>query len=498
MGTLARSSFSLVWLLLWCPVERSVAGPSSRSRKTKRDDEDANKVALPHHSFTTPLIFAEVLNDWRLSGASIVERERLLLHPSVSERAAFFWNKAPLLTNDFEITMSFRVMGEKDVTKVVDSQSFAIWYVYENISASYDEKKMIQAPDWLAGLVQEGMSFTGFKSKFQGFGAVFSMVDAKNTPKAVVSGIWNDGSRDLAFGPGKDAPTADGKAIDFRNTMNAAQFRLRVKPHSVVGYLKQTPSLSWNECFNIDRRGKPATPAAGGYIGFTAWSGASAPPSTTSDTVQITQLEAFNFDTTSIGEEMVDVSKQIQEAYRDMLTDESRHFVDQKSQTEHLARLEGMLKQHLDTAKPEDEKMFRDLEGLQDRVRRLDENCKTLTKELKIIVGADGSTDSSGGLKDEIVGLRRLLTKDSTLHREKLETVERNIKEVKKKKEHALRPDVLDEVAKQTATMESTLAGRGFLSVWVMLAIIIILAVFGGLFWDKMKHMEKKQGGLIM
>merc|ERR1712070_1228600 len=122
-----------------------------------------------------------------------------------------------------------------------------------------------------------------------------------------------------------------------------------------------------------------------------------------------------------MGEEMTDVSKAIQEAYRDMLTDEKRHFSDQKSQTEHIGRLERMIAEHINTTIPADEKMFQDLQGLQNRMQRLDEDCRLLTKELQVVVGSDGSAHS--GLKDQIIGLRRLFVKDVASDRRKLEAV---------------------------------------------------------------------------
>jgi hypothetical protein len=482
MGAPARAGPLLAWLLLCCPVERGAAGPR------KKKDEDTSKVAMAHHSFATPLAFEEVLSDWRVSGASIVERERVLLHPSVPERAAFLWNKLPVLSNDFEATVHFRVTGPKDTSKVTLDQSFGLWYVYENISQQdiYNETAIIRASSWKAGMDELGFTFSGFKAKFHGFGGILSMADANKVPKAMVSGIWNDGDRELVYGPGKDAPAANAKGVEFRNTMNAAQFKIRVTPTSIEGHLKQSPSLSWNECFVIDRKKDPVKP--GGYIGFTAWSGTSAPPYTVSDTVAITHFEVYNHDTTSIGEEMKDVSKEIQEAYREMLTDDNRHFADQKSQKEHIARLVQMLSEHANSTGPADQKMFEDLQGLQDRMGRLDEDCRTLTKELQVLVGPKGDV----GLKDEIVGLRRLFIKDSASHRQKLDTVQKNIAEVKQRHIDASKPEMFTEVAKQSEHLQATVNSRSSQSVGMLLAIIGAIIVIGCLMYNRMQYYERK------
>merc|ERR1719382_2065725 len=85
----------------------------------------------------------------------------------------------------------------------------------------------------------------------------------------VVSGIENDGTRTLVYG--EHVPTTEAKRFDFLNTLNAAQMKIRVKPDAVEGYVKESPSLSWQESFRIDRTADPVKP--GGYIGFTARSG---------------------------------------------------------------------------------------------------------------------------------------------------------------------------------------------------------------------------------
>jgi len=478
---------SLFWLLLWCPLERTFA----KGGKKKKDKDTETKMAVPHHSFSVPLTFDEFLNDWGVSGASLVERERLLLHPSVPERAGFVWNKAPLLTNDFEATLHFRVVGPKGMEKAVSDQSLAIWYVYDNVTAGYNETSLIRANSWKAGLEEFGMTLSGAKAKFNGVGAILSMADTQSgTPKASVSGIWNDGDRELSYG--KDVPTSNAKAIEFRNTMNAAQFKLRVTPTSIEGHLKQSPSLSWTECFKIDRTSSPVK--AGGYLGFSAWSG-SASPEKVSDLVSFSKLEVYNYDQTVVAEEMKDVSKDIQEAFREMLTDENRHFVDQKTQSDHLNRLTRMLHQHVDTSKPADDKMFQELSGLQQRVGKLDEDCKTLTKELQVLVGPKGGASEAGdhkSIKDGIIGLRRLLVKGSESHTQKLEMVQKKMTEVKQKHIDASKPEMFAEVVEHGEKMHSTVKSSGSQTTWMLLAIVFAIVVIGGLMWNRMVYYERK------
>lgn len=481
---LSRLATLLLVFFLACLLQRIEAGKKGRK---KDDDNGTKKVAMAHHSFAVPLAFDEFLKDWTVSGASLVERDRLLIHPSVPQRAGFVWSKEPLLTNDFEITMAFRVVGPKGNQKSVQDQSFSLWYVYENVSASYNETSAIKAESWKQGLEEQGMTLGGMKAKFHGLGAVLSMSDSAK--KSVVSGIWNDGSRSLTYG--SDVPTSTAKAVDFRNTMNAAQFKLRVTPKSIEGHLKLSPSLSWNECFKIDRSTDPVKP--GGYIGISAWSGA-ASPDTVSDLVSITQFDVGNYDTSVLGEENKDVSADIQNAFREMLTDENRHFVDQKSQSDHLNRLTQMLVQHVETSKPTDEKMFEELSGLNLKVGKLDEDCKTLTKELQILVAPKGETSpmSHAGLKDDIIGLRRLLVKDGMSHTQRLDDVQKKMTEVKKIHSDASRPEMFAEVVGHSERLHSTVKTSTSQTSWMLLAIVFVIVVIGGLMWNRMVYYERK------
>merc|ERR1712241_1650928 len=96
------------------------------------------------------------------------------------------------------------------------------------------------------------------------------------------------------------------------------------------------------------------------------------------DLVSIAGLEMSNYDETSIGEDMQDVSTQIQDAYKEMLTDDKRHFTDQKSQTEHMKRLIQMVDEHLKTTAPAEQKVYESLLKTADRMEALADDCGTL------------------------------------------------------------------------------------------------------------------------
>merc|ERR1712192_112989 len=174
------------------------------------------------------------------------------------------------------------------------------------------------------------------------------------------------------------------------------------------------------------------------------------------------------------------MGKDIADAYQSMLTDENRHFVDQKSQTDHLDRLTKMLSQHADASKPADDKMFRDLETLQGRINKMDEDCRTLVKELQILVHADGESGGHGQhIKDEIIGIRRLLVKDSASHSQRLDMTQKKIAEVKQRHVDASKPELFDEVIGHSDVLQKTVQSSSRQSTWLLLAIVFAIAAIG-------------------
>lgn len=441
---------------------------------------------MPHHSFISPMEYSSLLDDWSVSGASIFERTRLLVHPGVPKLAGFAFNKWPVLTNDFEVLFHFRVAGDRETAAVPQDQALAFWYTAENVSASYNETVNIKAANWGEGLQAQGMNFVSGRSTFDGFAIVLAMGGSGKKPS--VSFIPNDGSKTLSFD--KDVPSPKSKEMDFRNTLNAAQFKLRVMPNKIEGYIKQSPSLAWNECFVVDHAVK-----VGGYIGFSAWSGTGNPGRVSSDLASLLEVEVSNFDENSIGEDMKDVSMQIQEAYRQMLTDENRHFVDQKSQTEHLTRLLSMLGEHLAVAKPEDDRLLAQIHSLTSRVDTLGADCKTLQTEAHLLLGKDGVQTQGDGvmsLKQEIVGLRRALVKDTATQRQKLDAVHKNVAEVREHHTKAKSGLSFSVLAKQTEALEKTVTSRGRQMSWMMVVMIIAVLGIGALMYNRMYYYEKK------
>mmetsp|Transcript_62040 Transcript_62040/g.192283 ORF Transcript_62040/g.192283 Transcript_62040/m.192283 type:complete len:493 (-) Transcript_62040:87-1565(-) len=484
-----RSLAPALWLLVF---RSSLQGAAAGPQKKKGNEV---QVLMPHHSFAAPLEYLTLLDDWAVSGASVFEPERLLLHPGVAGLAGFLWSKSPLLTDNFEVVIHFRVMGEKQPQKVLHDQSFGFWYVHENISKVYNESAVVKAESWTKGMAAQGFTLGGAKALFDGLGVVLSMADREKKPRPSVSGFTNDGHTTLAWGI--DVPTQDAKPIDFRNTLNHAQLKIRMRPDLVEGWVKQSPSLSWSECFSLDRSKHPIQ--AGGYIGVTAWSG-TPEAGASADLVSIVQIDVTNMDENSIGEDMKDVSTQIQETYREMLTDSHRHFLDQKSQTDHISRLVDMLGEHVNATVPAEATLFGTLKDYEARMETLGEECRTMKKSVTFFLHAAGTKYSTNAdhkagveaMKNDIIGLRRLLVKDSTDHKMRIEAVQKHVAEVKERAGKGGAPEALSVISRQADSLAKTVRSRGMQMSWMMICLLVAILGIGVLMWNRMRYYEKK------
>merc|ERR1719316_2567579 len=123
----------------------SVAPPSMGMPNGK----PPNGWLMPHHSFEKTLTFDDNAKLWFTGGASMPLRDRVLLFPPVLERTGIIWNKDAVLTNDFELIVSFSVVGPHPTKK---DSAFALWVSPDNFTATYHETEVIKSQDWKKGL----------------------------------------------------------------------------------------------------------------------------------------------------------------------------------------------------------------------------------------------------------------------------------------------------------------------------------------------------------
>lgn len=459
--------------------------------EAKQAKKGATQIDLPHHSFAPPLEYANVLGDWIVSGASIFERDVLLLHPGVAERQGFAWNTRPLKTNNFQVTFDFYMHGQLDVAEAASDQSFAMWFVRQDIGKEFNETHVIRAKSWHEGLKEQGFLLSGSKGLFEGVGVIFSNTNSEKKPASTVSFVANDNHQTLEFG--SDVPGKDAKVVDFRNR-NPVQFTMRIEPAHVTGHMLIDGTR--HECFSVDRKSFPVK--ADGYLGFSAWSG-SAQEGKSSDFLSIGKVAVVNFDDESVGEELVDVPKKDQAAMQSLMAEETRHFESQKDQKEHIGKITSMLSQYIMDSKPETDKMAFQIQSMMDSLNAVDGNCRTLTKEMHLLWHPKDKKASKADHKShvqdmmhEVMGLKRLLAKEGVSQMEKLEVVHSNLLEFKDQASKATGSEALGKITAQATRLEQTVQSRGSQMSWMMMFLLASVVAIGYLMWQRMRYYEKK------
>jgi len=153
----------------------------------------------------------------------------------------------------------------------------------------------------------------------------------------------------------------------------------------------------------------------------------------------------------------------------------------------------SMVTEHTKASSPVEAKMFQDLEQLEDRMSRLGDDCKTLTKELEVLVKADGEpVEKTQFLKDEIIGLRRLLMKDKASHQDKIDAVKKNIEEVRQKHADAPEHEAWKQAAAHRETLQGQIQTRFNMIRWCMYALMAVAAVISVFIYKRIDYYGKK------
>merc|ERR1712157_74038 len=128
----------------------------------------------------------------------------------------------------------------------------------------------------------------------------------------------------------------------------------------------------------------------------------------------------------------------------------------------------------------------------------LAEDCGTLVKEAHILLETKGKTQQHDHkahvemMKTEIVGLRKLLVKDSVTHRAKIDAVSKNVAEVKERSSGSAGAQTLSKIVAQSENLEKTVSSRGSQMSWMLLFMIVAILLIGGLMFNRMQYYEKK------
>ncbi|CAE8653180.1 unnamed protein product, partial [Polarella glacialis] len=209
-------------------------------------------------------------------------------------------------------------------------------------------------------------------------------------------------------------------------------------------------------------------------------------------------VTVVNYDDAAVGEEIVGASAEDQKAYASLKAEESRHFEDQKAQTQHLGKLISMLDEHVSEIKPTNEYLLNELNSVDDSLKRLDNNCRSMTKAMHHLWHPKGKSDTGShsthvqGMKDDLIGLRQLIQKESQAAVLKIDAVQSKVKEVKDKASQKAPSGLLVAITQQAITLEKTVQSRGSQMSYMMICLLGSIIAVGCLLWHRMRYYERK------
>jgi len=380
------------------------------------------------------------------------------------------------------------------VTKVPKDQGFGIWYLAEDVASTFNESLPVHAESWEAGMQAQGMTLLGSKAKFNGFGVVFTTAARDGSRKPQVGFIKGDGSSEVSL---DSDVSASCNKIDFRNTEHPAQVKIQVKDSQIDVRVRKSVRSAWQPCFKATIRAP-----LGGHIGITGWTGTPG-PELKADAVSIPKLEMMNFDESRHGEDIFDLDHKGDDMFSKMqseleaatsLLGEDLHTEDQGQQATHLGSLEHMLQTYIDMEKTAEQRMSRQIDGLTKRLSKLNVECRNLKQEVHVFV-AKGKEGPAGGvheLRKQLIGLRRVLTKDSEHHRHKMDKVHSQVGEIESrygKSQPVLGFGALDRQTDELARTNSSRARNNFVAMFGMFACALVLGIQ---MYRRMSYYEKK------
>jgi len=444
--------------------------------------ECASAQKLVGHSISTPPDLYSLVADWFLAGNIIPTHQAMILSPGVPNRMGMMWSSYPLLTNNFEVTMTFR--GKRPAKRSVKDEGFAFWYVYENgtqahhnISFEHAQKQEeIIADTWKNSFTEAGMDLFGYRSKYDGLGVFF--VDEESPS---VCAIPNDGQKSFKLREG--IPTYDAVKYDFLS--GDFTVRVRIQPDSAkIEVGGQT----------IDVK---AAFKAGGYIGFTSFGGLKVAPDAEekSGFLELVSLMTVNHDLSAKGEEVHTTQAPPPPVPADEKVDvfaEASTFRDHRAESDAIKELTNMVFKLVVETQPMRQQMSRAIESLGKRIDVMEGNFAELKNELDKKTGHKLGAEFDA-IKKELTSLSSVASKETEERHSRLESLHADIADVHKS---AHSPDNidkhLDKLTQSNVKVLDQLTNEHQKMFGVSIAAIAFIIIAGLSLYNKFRCWEKK------
>jgi hypothetical protein len=244
----------------------------------------------------------------------------------------------------------------------------------------------------------------------------------------------------------------------------------------------------WTEVFRFPK-GTFSVPAGRSFMGFSGWSG-----SKSWIEVDLHRVDMRNFDLQKLGEASSDVLEDENQEWLKVLESEKR-YVSQADQKEAVTRLTKLLSEHVDKYDKLGEQIKEDLVKMDARLDSLSADLGTYYGALQSLNKETHQFDAEA-VKEHIVGIRSVLTRDKESHDIKMHQVASAAKDLKVAHTKAGLGEEgkakVQSVADQSRAVEEFAARGSMQTNGLLLVMVIAVAGLGLLFFNRMRYYEKK------
>ncbi|EER04257.1 lectin-domain protein, putative [Perkinsus marinus ATCC 50983] len=345
-----------------------------------------------------------------MNGATVATDDHVILNPSIAQRYGIFMHTMPIETTDFEILFDLSVTDGPSGSR---DSGFALWFTTMNYTAEFSKirdelQKGDNKKDWRAAFNALDYSLLGQKSRFDGFGIVFTPKGASGD-EYTVSVITNRNDQTISFD--RDIPDrASSARVNLHANGAPVRIGIRVRPDLIMVRYRDG-NRHWSDL--TTKRG--VSLPSSGYIGFTSWSGQTLP----TEKVSIIDMHVYNMDMHKAGEtlsqEVVDeLSDGGKIDWQELLTKDIGE--DTFQQTLALQKVTEILLNYIQTTQPELAKVHAQLDGwLKEMLTRESgdhkDRVEKVREQLTKVDGNDGRSLISDDLEDSISSSHSLANK---------------------------------------------------------------------------------------
>lgn len=443
---------------------------------------------LEGHSIRSPPDIHALAAQWHLVGTIIPTRRTLMVSPGTTNRGGMLWSRGPVLTNNFEVTLTFSATSPTGYTPMENS-GFALWYVQENVTKTHTELPVDfhqSQEELITGTWEKryensvlGIDLFGYRSNFNGLGLFF--VGGEHPS---ISLLANDGSKSVKLG--EQLPAADALRTSW---ITGKDFTVvvTIEPNTVK------VTLPGGSTSVVHTNVQP-----GGYLGITCYGGSKDRPDARlakTPVVELMSLLTLNKDQTQRGEEtyVAPTAPPVDpEAEKEDIIRSASSHKDHREESEAIKDLTNMVFKLVVEAQPARLQLTRALETLGNRITAMEHSFAELKLELDKKTGHKLGEEFEA-LKAELVSLSSVASKEQQERHSVLESLHAEIDHVHKSAQSADSIDKhLDSLSQSHGKVLSQLTTEHQRMFGVSIAAIAFIIIAGLSLYNKFRCWEKK------